>query len=100
MQGAADRAACGGNLYAHADVHDGLGGGRKARFHGENGVCAGILSDLQLLFSQNHAYLRLVGEHTGTRQNALFRVDYQVSLAHGVPGKRLSGAVSAVLRRG
>ena len=66
----------------------------------ENGVCAGILSDLQLLFSQNHAYLRLVGEHTGTRQNALFRVDYQVSLAHGVPGKRLSGAVSAVLRRG
>ena len=29
-----------------------------------------------------------------------FRVDYQVSLAHGVPGKRLSGAVSAVLRRG
>lgn len=36
----------------------------------------------------------------GTRQNALFRVDYQVSLAHGVPGKRLSGAVSAVLRRG
>ena len=77
-----------------------LGGSRKARFHGENGVCAGILSDLQLLFSQNHAYLRLVGEHTGTRQNALFRVDYQVSLAHGVPGKRLSGAVSAVLRRG
>ena len=39
-------------------------------------------------------------EHTGTRQNALFCVDYQVSLAHGVPGKRLSGAVSAVLRRG
>ena len=71
-----------------------------AEKHGENGVCAGILSDLQLLFSQNHAYLRLVGEHTGTRQNALFRVDYQVSLAHGVPGKRLSGAVSAVLRRG
>ena len=67
---------------------------------GENGVCAGILSDLQLLFSQNHAYLRPVGEHTGTRQNALFRVDHQVSLAHGVPGKRLSGAVSAVLRRG
>ena len=57
-------------------------------------------TDLQLLFSQNHAYLRPVGEHTGTRQNALFRVDYQVSLAHGVPGKRLSGAVSAVLRRG
>ncbi len=60
----------------------------------------GFYRDLQLLFSQNHAYLRPVGEHTGTRQNALFRVDYQVSLAHGVPGKRLSGAVSAVLRRG
>ncbi len=78
-KGAAGRAASGGNIYAHADVHDGLGGSRKARFHGENGVCAGILSDLQLLFSQNHAYLRLVGEHTGTRQNALFRVDYRVS---------------------
>lgn len=57
----------GGNLYAHADVHDGLGGSRKARFHGENGVCAGILSDLQLLLSQDNAYLRLVGEYTGTR---------------------------------
>ena len=39
----------------------------KHAFTAKNGACAGILSDLQLLFSRSHAHLRLVGEYTGTR---------------------------------
>ncbi len=31
-KGAADRAACGGNIYAHADVHDGLVAAEKHAF--------------------------------------------------------------------
>ena len=88
------------NLYAHADVHDGLGAAEKHAFTAKMEFVPGfyrIYSYCFLKIMRTSDLWESTQEHDKTH---VFRVDYQVSLAHGVPGKRLSGAVSAVLRRG